>query len=1094
LALARPDKLTILVEVFHISERRRMKRRFQCFFALCLLASIARAAVPDSSWDITASHGPAVDISFETDEGTWMSVDVSPDGRTILFDLLGDIYTLPVEGGEAKLLRGGPSFDTQPRFSPDGRFISFTSDREGGDNIWVMNSDGSNAHSITSEKVRLVNNAVWTPDGQYLVARKHFVNTRSLGSGEMWMYHRTGGEGLQLTKKRDWQHDAGEPSISPDGRYLYYSQDISPGSSFEYNRDPYGTIYAIDRLDMHTGTTERFVGGPGGAVRPQISPDGKWLAFVRRVGLGSVLFVHNVETGEEWPLFDGLSKDSQETWSIFGVYPGFAWTRDGKFIILSGRGKLWKVDVASKHAVNIPFKVRVQQRLTSALRFPQQVAPETFRAKMIRWPVVTADRRFVVFTALGHLYRKLLPDGEPRRVTSDRQFEYYPSLSPDGKWIVYTAWTDSGKGAIFKVRTSGGSGIRLTNEKGTFIEPSFSGNGSRIVFRKIGGDALRGGAYSHGLGVYWMEADGGPMHFVTEEGSIPRWLPGEERISVVSSEAENRALVSVDMLGGNRRVHLVSDNAQEIVPSPDGKWIAFVERFNAYVAPFPETGQPLHLGPAMSQLPVRKISKDAGSYLQWSSDCSALYWTLGPTLHSMNLRSAFTFLNTDDHVNVGSDTSAVDLSFPVRHDAPSETTVLKGATVISMRGDEVLKNGTIVVRGNRILAIGPSGEVDVPAGARVVDVAGKFIMPGIVDVHAHGPAGSQGIIPEQNWAFYASLAFGVTTEHDPSNDTYEVFSSSEMIKAGEIIGPRLFSTGTILYGAEGSFKAVVNSLDDARAHLRRLQAAGAFSVKSYNQPRREQRQQILQAARELRMEVVPEGGSTLFWNLTQILDGHTGIEHCLPVEFHNDVATLFAKSDVGYTPTLIVAYGGLFGENYWYAHSDVWENSRLLKFVPRGIVDSRSRRRMTAADDDWNHILASQGAKRILDAGGHVQLGAHGQLQGLGAHWELWNLTQGGMTPMQAIRAATLDGARYLGLDGDIGSLAPGKLADLLVLEKNPLDDIHNSTSISLVMSNGRLFDASTMSELGGKQRTCNPFYWQNGRQGEVNVDAADTD
>jgi imidazolonepropionase-like amidohydrolase len=255
---------------------------------------------------------------------------------------------------------------------------------------------------------------------------------------------------------------------------------------------------------------------------------------------------------------------------------------------------------------------------------------------------------------------------------------------------------------------------------------------------------------------------------------------------------------------------------------------------------------------------------------------------------------------------------------------------------------------------------------------------------------------------------------------------------------------------------------------------------GAFSVKSYNQQRRDARQMIIKAARELQMEVVPEGGSLLYFNETMILDGHTTVEHALPVpKLYNDVVTLFAKSKSGYTPTLIVAYGGLEGENYWYQHTNVWENGRLLTFTPREVIDARSRRRVMAPEDDFNHVLTSRGAKQVLDAGGSVQLGAHGQLQGLGAHWELWMLQQGGMTNLEAIRCATINGARALGLDSEIGSLEKGKLADLIVLDRNPLENIRNSDSIGMVMMNGRLYDAKTLNEIGNHPRERRKFYWE---------------
>ncbi|HEU5162155.1 MAG TPA: amidohydrolase, partial [Thermoanaerobaculia bacterium] len=326
-------------------------------------ATVAVPADPDEKekepkWDVANPPGPSREIQIDTASGTWMSLDVSPDGREIVFDLLGDIYSLPMAGGDARPLASGLPWDMQPRFSPNGKWIAFTSDRSGGDNVWVMKRDGSAPAQVTKETFRLLNSPSWTPDGEFIVARKHFTSRRSLGAGEMWLYHRSGGEGLQLTERPNDQKDAGEPAFSPDGRYLYYSQDVTPGPVFEYNKDPNAEIYVIQRLDRKLGKTERFVTGPGGSIRPTPSPDGKKLAFVRRVRLNTVLYVLDLASGAETPLDDALDRDMQETWAIHGVYPAMAWTPDNRAIVFWSGGKIRRVDVATRAVEEIPFRVR----------------------------------------------------------------------------------------------------------------------------------------------------------------------------------------------------------------------------------------------------------------------------------------------------------------------------------------------------------------------------------------------------------------------------------------------------------------------------------------------------------------------------------------------------------------------------------------------------------------------------------------------------------------------------------------------------------------------------------------------------------------
>ena len=1037
-------------------------------------------------WDVQAPPGPSRDIPLDVTEGTWMSLDVSPDGREIVFDLLGDIYVMPIAGGEARAIASGVAWDMQPKYSPDGRHIAFTSDRGGGDNIWVMNRDGSNPTQVSDEDFRLLNQPDWSPDGQFIVARKHFTSGRSLGAGEMWMYHRSGGGGVQLTERRTQQKDTGEPAFSPDGRYLYFSDDATPGQTFEYSKDPNGQIYVIQRLDRETGEVSEFVTGPGGSIRPTPSPDGRSLAFIRRVRYQSVLYVKDLETGRETPVYDALDRDLQETWAVHGVYPAISWTPDNRAIVFWAGGKIRRVDVASKAVTEIPFHVADTRRVEDVVRFPIEVAPDRFDVKMIRWATTSPDGSRVVYEALGSLWIRDLPTGTPRRLTRQSDhFELYPSWSRDGRSIVYTTWSDSDLGTVRVVPASGGNGRVVTRQPGHYLEPTFSPDGRTIAYRMTGDGYLTTALWSQNPGIYRIPAAGGEATFVTDDGVTPRFGASNDRIFFTGREGENRAFKSVDLAGRDERTHLTSQYAAEFVLSPDERWVAWTERFNAYVAPFVATGRPVSLSADGKALPQTRVTRDAGEWLHWSGDSGRLQWSMGPELFSRPLEQTFSFVDGAPETLPKPAEAGINISFTADYDRPTGRVALTGARLITMNGEQVIEDGVVVVNGNRIESIGPRGSVPVPADALVMDMSGKTIIPGIVDAHWHGSMGSDEIIPQQSRIDYGALAFGVTTIHDPSNDTSEIFAHSELAKAGRIVAPRIFSTGTILYGARTAFTAQIDSLDDALSNLRRMQAVGAVSVKSYNQPRRDQRQQVIAAARELGMMVVPEGGSLFQHNMSMIVDGHTTIEHSIPLaNLYDDVRQLWRQTGVAYTPTLVVAYGGNWGENYWYQTTPVWDDARLQQYVPRRLLDARARRPVHVPENELNHIAIAREATRLSREGVTVELGAHGQREGLAAHWEMWMMEQGGSTPMEALRFGTLNGAKALGMDRDIGSLEVGKLADLVVLDANPLDNLRNTTAIAYTVANGRVYDAR-MDEVGRRSRPRAPF-WFEGADGEA--------
>jgi imidazolonepropionase-like amidohydrolase/Tol biopolymer transport system component len=1038
-------------------------------------------------WDVNARHGPGHDVPIDTREGTWMNLDVSPDGHEIAFDLLGDIYVVPITGGEARPLATGNAWDMQPRYSPNGREIAFTSDRGGGDNIWVMNRDGTAPRPITKETFRLLNGADWSPDGNFIVARKHFTSARSLGAGEMWLYHRSGvGSGVQLTKARTKQKDTNEPAFSPDGRYLYFSDDATPGDTFQYSKDVNGQIYVIQRLDRDTGDVEPYVTGPGGAIRPTPSPDGKSLAFVRRIRGKSNLMLLDLASGRIDSLTDGLERDLQETWAVHNVYPGISWTPDNKSIVYWAGGKLHRIDVATRAVNDIPFHVTGTRFVEDALHVDKRVGENSFDVKMVRFAHASPDGRRVVYEALGNLWIKdIASSAAPRRLTRADEREAYPVWSRDGRQIAYVTWDDDKGGAIKVVGAAGGVGRTVTSEPGYYREPAFSPDGRMIAYRKGSDGFLATPLWGRDPGIYVLSLTGGKPKRVAKSGAFPQFGKDSERVFFVDQDSDNAALFkSVSVAGADPITHFKAANATEFALSPDEKFVGWTERYQAYVMPFVRARQ-FDVAADAKALPQVKISADAGDYLHWSGDGSTLYWTQGPDLYGRRVDLA-----SFDAAKTGASPPISHLGFVANEPHPSGTIALTNARIITMAGDQVIENGTILITGDRITAVGPTAAVSYPAGTRTIDMSGKTILPGFIDAHWHGPHASDQIVPDQDWVYYNSLAYGVTTVHDPSADTHEVFASSEMQKAGKILGPRIFSTGTILYGAETPFMAEINSLDDALANLRRLKASGAWSVKSYNQPRREQRQMVIEAARQLGLEVVPEGGSLFMHNMTMIADGHTTIEHSLPIpNIYADVTQYWRGSKTAWTPTLIVAYGGPFGEYHWYQHYPAWAEPIEMKWAPQGLIDARARRPTIIPDDEDNIVNVSRQAKAISDLGVPVTIGAHGQREGLGAHWEIWGFALGGMSNLDALRTATINPARAHGLAHDLGSIEAGKLADLVVLDKNPLDDIHNTTSVHYTMIDGMLLDGDLNAVAGGTHRT-RPFWFQRSAGGSYSEGA----
>jgi Tol biopolymer transport system component/imidazolonepropionase-like amidohydrolase len=1119
----------------------------QAVLALAVAAPVAFAAAAkkepssaatkkDIAADINAPRPDARTVSLDLREGSWMSLDVSPDGRTIVFDLLGDVFSVPISGGAARPLTSGPAWDSQPRYSPDGKSIAFTSDRNGIDNIWLMDAEGKNPRALTSEKDAYVRTAAWTPDGAYLVARKEDAKRAGLPPVELWLYHREGGGGIKLTSADEMDSAAG-PAPSRDGRWIYFA---ARKGKYSYTPDLSSGLWQVFRYDRKIAETFPVTEGFGGGARPSPSPDGKSLAYVSRRDSETVLVLRDVETGTETIVARGVTRDEQEGFGQGDVWPGYAFTPDGKALVFANHGRLTRLDLETRELQEIAFSAKVEHALAPRVAWQEKLPTGPFDARILRWAGQANDGSVVAFDAIGRVWVQPLaagkPSGAPRRLTSDASShpsrEYAPAISPDGKSIAYVTWSDKDGGHVWRAPVSGGEPQRLTRRAGHYANPSWSAAGDRLAVIRGSGLEFRGRQPEEEavFELHWLDAVGGDSHYVTTlsppAGLLfhPQAFWSADGTRLYFSEPippkkptddPKNDLVSVRLDGTDKRRHLRLPGVAELVPSPDERWVAFTSRDNVYVAAIPTTltKEPPEVSPKEGAVPVWRLSNEAGSYAGWTDGGKTLTWVLGPTLYRLPLAGAIQFAEDqrrkaeaekakkgdktkddkageekpDDDLKLPkAETIALKLSVP--RAAPEGSFVLKGGRVVTMKGDAVLENADVLVTGNRIAAIGAAGSVSAPAGARVFDASGKTIIPGLIDTHAHLHYSGFETFPETKWEYVANLAYGVTTTYDPSAPTLDVFAQGELVEAGLMQGPRIFSSGMVLYGGQPfDIYAEVNSQADALRQVRRMKAYGARMIKVYQQPRRSQRMYFAEACRKERMLLTAEGAGEMSTDMTMALDGYTAFEHSLPVALADDVVQLLQRSGTFYTPTLLVSYGGPWGELYYYQTRNPHDDVKLNRFTPHFMLDRLGRRHPWIWPDEYHFPVVAESAARVVRSGGNVSLGAHGQLQGLGVHWELWAMAgEGGgglarkaMTPLEALRAATAAAADKLGFAPDLGTVEAGKLADLVVLDADPLADIHNTEKIRWVVKNGEVYEADTMKQLWPQEKEPAGFFWR---------------
>lgn len=1017
-------------------------------------------------------------ISFTTDEASYMDVDISGDGKTILFTILGDLYKVSAQGGEATQLTRGLAYNAAPKWSPDGNRIAYISDISGSRHVNVRNLSGS-FHRTLGESDGQLNSSksiFWTNDGRYILA-------------DQYLYLLTGGKHNQTFVKGN------AIGVTSGGQWIYAGQEN-------------GTIYTYN---PETDSSKLLVSlGKKDASNFIVSPDGNWLCYVLGAELEQKkLVIRNLATGQETLTNDFLGIYYQRNKYCFG--------EDSKFIFIGYGGKIHKVNVATGENQIIPFTAKVNADCGRFIYNTFRVTHDSLPVKYIRQVSKSPDGKQLVFNALNKIFIMDLPNGKPRVLVDQPFSQFCPKWSPDGKWVAYTSWTDAERCGLWKVQPTSTVPVQLMKSTGFSTSITWSPDNRTIAMaipRTERGTPmlLIVSATSGKLEMadsLELESLGTDISFSADGQKYYYTKFGHEKINNKSVSTIYGAMLMEGDKNEVKKKRVLAyingdaSNSKQISLSPDGKFLIFGIKGNLYLLPYFAGNEPIKLfEPELNRkggyqkLPLIKFGQ--GFDPCWDDSRKTFSWVDVNHFYTADpakiLETAVNLAaKKADQVFADNGMITPPLNFypdvEIRLQVPryygKGLMALKNARVITMAGDKIFERGTVLIKDGRITAMGASEKVVIPTEAQIYDIAGKTIMPGMIDLHDH----SVGVFPSfpsaaltsiypflrdksDNRGNLAKLAYGVTTARNPGVGSHhpDSYIYKELVETGGVLGPRFFPAGGGLSPDGNDGNDNINSLNQARSLVRERVAYGVTFIKQYAQNTRIQRQWLLMASSEAGVNMTNEGESPLGL-IMQIKDGSTGVEHNYSMktpDVYKDFKTFISKAKTFFTPTLIARMATSFdtriGDDYFSNYFQAHPDNKYEYFMGEKLKSGRS---FSSNDSDSASFFDRlKIAAEFRKGGAKVTMGSHGDIPGIASQFETWALQMGGLSNLQALQAATIMGAEAIGIQKDLGSIEVGKIADMIILNSNPLEDIHNTRDIKYVMKDGVLYDGDTLTKL----------------------------